>query len=86
MRLSIRSTAVGVLAVALSSSIPVLAQAHEMGRHTMSGTITSLNKRSGFMHVHTAEGTLVLHFPPSSESHLKKGERIRTYLGFAPLS
>lgn len=86
MRLSMRSAAAGVLAVALSSSIPVLAQAHEMGHHSMSGTITSLNKRTGFMHVHTAMGTMVLHFPPSSESHLKKGERIRTYLGFSPLS
>lgn len=65
--------------------LPVLAQAHEMGRHTMSGSITSLNKRTGIMHVRTSMGTLIEHFPPKSESHLRVGERVQLHLGFTPL-
>lgn len=67
------------------SGLPVLAQAHELGRHTMSGAITSLNKGTGIMHVRTGMGTLIEHFPPKSESHLHVGERVQLHLGFTPL-
>lgn len=74
------------LAVAVAlGGLPILTQAHELGRHTMTGTITALNKHTGFMHLRTGMGTLVEHFPPPSESHLHIGERIKVYLGYKPV-
>jgi hypothetical protein len=76
---------VGLAITVALSGLPILTQAHELGHHTMTGTITALNKHTGFMHLRTSMGTLVEHFPPSSESRLHIGERIKVYLGYKPV-
>jgi len=79
-----RKAARWALAMAFTG-LPLVASAHELGRHSMEGTIVSLDKHTGFMHVRTSMGTLIEHFPPRSESHLHVGQHIKLYLGFKAL-
>lgn len=44
------------------------------GRHSMQGTITSLDQKKGWIHLKTDEGTLVLRVPPESVRKAKKGD------------
>lgn len=56
---------------------------HMMGQHSMPGTVTSVDKKTGMVDV-SAEGmTLRVHFPPSAVAELKSGDRITLHLGFS---
>lgn len=55
-----------------------------MGQHAMSGKVTMINHHSGLIHVKTAEGLMVIHFPPKSLAKVKKGEKIQLHLSFTP--
>ena len=46
------------------------------GRHSMEGTVTSLDAKKGWVHVKTGEGTMIVHVPPSSLAGLKKGDTV----------
>jgi hypothetical protein len=46
------------------------------GRHTMEGKVTSVNAKTGWVHVKSSEGTIVVHFPPASLADVKKGDTI----------
>ena len=86
-----------ILAVAASTLLsgPALAADMSTGKsdttkagfeaqHTMSGTVTSLDEKTGMMHLKTAEGTLHLHFPPSQIQNIKKGEKATVELAIRP--
>jgi hypothetical protein len=86
-----------ILAVAASTLVAGLALAADMstgksdttkagfeGQHTMSGTVTSIDEKTGMMHLKTAEGTLHLHFPPSQIQNIKKGEKATVELAIRP--
>ena len=47
-----------------------------IGRHSMQGEVTSLDAKKGWIHLKTAEGTMVMHFPPESLQGVKKEDRI----------
>jgi hypothetical protein len=47
-----------------------------MGRHSMQGEVTSLDAKKGWIHLKTAEGTMIMHFPPESLQGVKKGDRV----------
>src|ERR1700730_19248258 len=47
-----------------------------MGRHTMEGKVTSVSAKTGWVHVKTDEGTIIVHFPPSELAGVKKGDTI----------
>lgn len=50
------------------------------GRHSMQGEVTSLDAKKGWIHLKTAEGTMILHFPPETLQGVKKGDRISVTL------
>ena len=54
----------------------------EMGKHAMSGTITHIDHKTGFITVRTDLGKLHVHYPPSTIKALKKGEKITVHLSF----
>ena len=54
------------------------------GRHTMSGTITTIDHSTGILGLKTEAGELTLHFPPPTIENLKEGETITVSLGFRP--
>ena len=47
-----------------------------MGRHTMEGKVTSVSAKTGWVHVKTDEGTIIVHFPPAELAGVKKGDTI----------
>lgn len=54
------------------------------GKHTMSGTVTDIDKKTGIVGLKTAEGDLKLHFPPKSLANVKEGEELQVQMGFSP--
>lgn len=50
------------------------------GRHTMEGKVTSVNAKTGWVHVKTSEGTIIVHLPPSDLESVKKGDTIAVEL------
>jgi osmotically-inducible protein OsmY len=52
------------------------------GVHMMSGQVTAVDHESGRLSMRTDEGTLDLHFPPSSIKDVDKGDGISVELGF----
>jgi hypothetical protein len=74
-----RNTTIGALALLVAAAAPVLAQSpgteRMTGRHSMQGTITSLDEKKGWIHLKTEEGTMILRVAPESLQGLKKGDR-----------
>lgn len=56
----------------------------ETGVHSMTGSVASINHRTGMISLKTAEGMLRLHFPPQSLKKVRKGEHLKVNLGFSP--
>ncbi len=54
-----------------------------MGKHEMSGTVESIDPKTGWLKVKTGEGTLDVHFPPDSIKDLKTGDTITVHLSFS---
>lgn len=46
------------------------------GRHTMEGKVTSVSAKTGWVHVKTSEGTIIVHLPPTALADVKKGDTI----------
>jgi hypothetical protein len=46
------------------------------GRHSMQGTVTSLDQKKGWIHLKTHEGTLIMQVPPESLQSVKKGDTV----------
>lgn len=54
-----------------------------MGSHTMPATVTSINHKTGMVHV-TAEGMkMAVHFPPPAIAKLKDGDKIELHLSYS---
>ena len=70
--------AVAAAAALLVASVgAAAAQSDQMtGQHTMEGTVTSVSAKTGWVHVKTSEGTMIVHFPPASLADVKKGDTI----------
>jgi hypothetical protein len=47
-----------------------------MGRHSMTGQVTSLDAQKGWIHLKTSEGTMIMHFPPEALQGVKKGDTV----------
>lgn len=84
-----RHAALGGLALLAALSGPAMAQTgtnpstgtssgmeQMAGRHTMQGTITSLDQKKGWIHLKTHEGTLIMQVPPESLQSVKKGDTV----------
>src|SRR5262245_21022724 len=72
------------LAADMSTSKTDTTKAGFEAQHTMSGTVTSIDQKTGMMQLKTAEGTLHLHFPPSQVQNIKKGEKATVELAIRP--
>jgi hypothetical protein len=46
------------------------------GRHSMQGTVTSVDAKKGWIHVKTDEGTVIAYFPPANLQSIKKGDMV----------
>jgi hypothetical protein len=70
--------AVAAAAALLVASVGAgAAQSDQMtGQHTMEGTVTSVSAKTGWVHVKTSEGTMIVHFPPAALVDVKKGDTI----------
>ncbi len=53
-----------------------------MGRHWMEGKVESVDHKTGWVKVKTAEGDLTVHFPAESVKDLKEGETITVHLSY----
>lgn len=58
------------------------AESVPMGKHNMSGTIETINSRTGWMKLKTAMGVLTIHYPPPTVKDLKKGDNITVHLSY----
>jgi hypothetical protein len=47
-----------------------------MGHHTMDGTVTRVDAKKGWIHLKTADGTLIMHFPPDALANVKNGDAL----------
>jgi hypothetical protein len=74
------SAAAIALAMVLATAGIVTAQSNSsdqmIGRHSMEGQVTSVDAKKGWVHVKTAEGTMIVHFPPAALQTVKKGDTI----------
>ena len=74
-----KAAVAGALALAvLGVSVPVGAQsaADTAGRHSAQGEITRVDAKKGWIHVKTADGTMIVHMPPQELQTVKKGDAI----------
>lgn len=51
-----------------------------LGRHTMTGEVTSVTPEKGRLLVKTPEGRMLLHFPSSALQNVKKGDSVTVEL------
>ena len=51
-----------------------------MGRHTMTGEVTSVAPDKGRLFVKTPEGRMLLHFPSAALQNVKKGDSVTVEL------
>ncbi len=53
-----------------------------MGAHSMSGTIDSIDHKTGWITLKTGMGNMTLHYPPSAIKELNKGDKITANLSY----
>ncbi len=53
------------------------------GEHTMSATISEIDREDGSLTLKTDKDTLELHFPPSTLANFREGEQVMVHLGIA---
>lgn len=51
------------------------------GHHEMTGEVTKVDAKKGWVDVKTSEGSMKLHFPPDALQSVKKGDSITVDLG-----
>jgi hypothetical protein len=67
-------------AVAQGPATPPATDAALLGRHTMTGEVTSVTPDKGRILVKTPEGRMLLHFPSSALQNVKKGDSVTVEL------
>src|SRR5206468_9231999 len=55
-----------------------------MGQHTMTGTVTDIDKDKGTLTVDADGQNLALHFPKTALQNVNKGDRVAVQLGIKP--
>ena len=70
------SLAAALLVASVGAASAQSAPDQMMGRHTMEGKVTSVSAKTGWVHVKTSEGTIIVHFPPAEIADVKKGDTI----------
>ena len=75
---SVRAIAMAVAVLVTSTGIAAAQSAPDQmtGRQTIQGTVTKVSAKTGWMHVKTSEGTIIVHFPAAALADVKKGDTI----------
>ena len=55
----------------------------EMGTHSMPGTVTKVDHKTGMVKVTSMGMHMALHFPPPTIKELKAGDKILVHLGYS---
>jgi phosphopentomutase len=51
------------------------------GHHEMTGEVTKVDAKKGWVDIKTSEGSMKLHFPPDALQNVKKGDNVTVDLG-----
>jgi hypothetical protein len=78
-----RWLATAMLITLIVSGSAWAAMSKVQGKHSMTGTVTMIDHKTGMMTLKTAEGDLMLHFPPATVQQLKEGETITVHLSYS---
>jgi hypothetical protein len=55
------------------------------GRHTMTGQVTKIDRKTGMFSLKTNEGTLQLHAPASALASVKQGDQMTVEIAVNPV-
>lgn len=65
-----------VLASSAGAAMAESASDQMTGRHSMTGEVTKVDAKKGWLHVKTSEGTMIVYVPASELASVKKGDNI----------
>jgi hypothetical protein len=57
------------------------AKGEAKGHHSMTGEVTKVDSKKGWVDVKTPEGSMKLHFPPEALQNVHKGDNVTVELG-----
>lgn len=72
-----------VAALVVAAVTPAVAQDKAMGSHSMSGTVTNVDNKTGMIQVDAGGHALTLHFPPPALADVKNGDKITLHMSFS---
>jgi hypothetical protein len=67
---------------ALAAGTAAAGMKHQ-GEHSMSGTVTDIDHKTGMLSLKTEAGELELHFPPQALKEVKEDDQLTVHLGFS---
>jgi hypothetical protein len=67
---------------ALAAGTAAAGMKHQ-GEHSMSGTVTDIDHKTGMLSLKTEAGELDLHFPPQALKEVKEDDQLTVHLGFS---
>ena len=78
----------GIVAAGLALGVTgtSLAQSPPASKHTMTGEVTKVDGKRGWIDVKTTEGSMKLHFPPSAVANIKKGDNVTVDIGMSSVA
>jgi hypothetical protein len=68
------------VASAQTPAAPAAPAAQMVGRHSVEGEVTRVDAKKGWIHLKTADGTMIMHFPPADLQTVRKGDRMTVSL------
>jgi hypothetical protein len=86
MKSSLLNAGIIAAGLALGVSGTSLAQSPPASQHSMTGEVTKVDTKRGWIDVKTKEGSMKLHFPPSAVSNLKKGDNVTVDIGMSTVA
>jgi len=72
--------AVMMAAILATGPVSVMAQSGPGARQAVTGEVTRVDAKDGWVHVKTADGTMIVHYPPAQLQSVKKGDMVTLQL------
>ncbi|HUG35423.1 MAG TPA: hypothetical protein VML54_00640 [Candidatus Limnocylindrales bacterium] len=69
-----------VAAILATGPATVVAQSGPGARQAVTGEVTRVDVKDGWVHVKTADGTMIVHYPPAQLQSVKKGDMVTLHL------
>jgi len=63
-------------ALLATGPVGAIAQSGPGARQTVQGEVTRVDAKDGWVHVKTADGTMIVHYPPAQLQSVKKGDKV----------